>query len=49
MNKKLLIIVSILFALLCSTLVLVFWDPIIDWLPIDQSGWKEMKKTGQIL
>ena len=49
MNKKLLLIVSILFALLCSTLVLVFWDPIIDWLPIDQSGWKEMKKTGQIL
>jgi len=48
MNKKLVLIVSLLFAILCSTLVIVFWDPIIDWLPIDQSGWKEMRKTGEI-
>ena len=48
MNKKLVLIVSLLFAILCSSLVIVFWDPIIDWLPIDQSGWKEVRKTGEI-
>lgn len=45
-NKKLILLISLLFALLCSSLVFVFWDPIIDWLPIDQSGWKEMKTGG---
>ena len=46
MNKKLIVIISLLFALLCGMLVFVFWDPIIDWLPIDQSGWEEMKTGG---
>lgn len=38
MKKKLLIPISILLILL--VLVIVFWDPILDFLPIDQSGWK---------
>ena len=46
MNKKLIVIISLLFALLCGMLVFFFWDPIIDWLPIDQSGWEEMKTGG---
>ena len=46
-NKKIILIVSILVTLLISTLTVVFWDPIIDWLPIDQSGWKTLK-TGEI-
>ena len=46
MSKKLIIILCIVFVLLSSTLIAVFWDPIIDWLPIDQSGWKEMKTGG---
>ena len=46
MNKKLIVIISLLFVLLCGMLVFVFWDPIIDWLPIDQSGWEEMKTGG---
>ena len=35
MNKKLIVIISLVLALLCGMLVYVFWDPIIDWLPID--------------
>lgn len=46
MNKKLILIISLLFVLLCGMLVFVFWDPIIDWLPIDQSGWEEMETGG---
>ena len=46
MNKKLIVIISLLLALLCGMLVYVFWDPIIDWLPIDQSGWKELETGG---
>ena len=48
MSKKKILIISLLFTLLCSSLIIVFWDPIIDWLPIDQSGWKEVRKTGEI-
>lgn len=48
MKKKLILIISLLFVILCAALVIVFWDPIIDWLPIDQSGWKEVRKTGEI-
>ena len=48
MTKKLTLILCLILALLGSTLIIVFWDPIIDWLPIDQSGWKEMRKTGYL-
>ena len=47
MNKKLIVIISLLFVLLCGMLVFVFWDPIIDWLPIDQSGWEVLDNGGQ--
>ena len=45
-TKKIILTVSLIFALLGGTLIFIFWDPIIDWLPIDQSGWKEMKTGG---
>ncbi|MBR4290252.1 MAG: D-alanyl-D-alanine carboxypeptidase family protein [Oscillospiraceae bacterium] len=45
--KKRIVILVVCFVLLCAALIAVFWDPIIDWLPIDQSKWKTMK-TGQI-
>ena len=47
-KKKLILIISLLFAVVLAALVIIFWDPIIDWLPIDQSGWKEVRKTGEI-
>lgn len=46
MTKKLALITCLLFVILSSMLVYVYWDPIIDWLPIDQSGWKELKTGG---
>lgn len=38
MKVKLLIVLSVLLVLLIG--VAVFWDPLIDALPIDQSGWE---------
>lgn len=38
MKKALLIILTIL--LILMILLAVYWEPIIDFLPIDQSGWK---------
>ena len=40
MNKKLGWLAVILTVILIAGLVLLFWDPILDALPIDQSGWK---------
>lgn len=42
MKLKLLIALSILLALLIA--LAVWWDPIIDFLPIDQSGWKNTEQ-----
>ena len=46
MKKKVTLLIVCL-VLLCAGLITVFWDPIIDWLPIDQSRWKTMK-SGEI-
>ena len=43
MKKKVILFVSLLLLILSGVLIGIFWDPIIDWLPIDQSGWKTMK------
>ena len=40
--KKLLIILSAILVLL--VLVFVFWENIIDFLPIDQSGWEQTEE-----
>ena len=46
MKKKVLLIICLL-VLLLAGLIAIFWDPIIDWLPIDQSRWSTLK-SGEI-
>ena len=46
MKKKIILPIALGLLLVGGVLVGIFWDPIIDWLPIDQSGWKEMKTGG---
>lgn len=47
MKKKIILLVSLGLLLVGGVLVGVFWDPIIDWLPIDQSGWDVLENGGQ--
>ena len=47
MKKKLALLVTLGLLLIGGTLVGIFWDPIIDWLPIDQSGWDVLDNGGQ--
>ena len=47
MKKKITLLVSLSLLLVCGVLVGIFWDPIIDWLPIDQSGWEVLENGGQ--
>ena len=44
MNKKTILIICLV--LLVVGLIAIFFDPIIDWLPIDQSRW-QTKKSGE--
>ena len=46
MRKR--VVLSVIFCLLLAGGILtgIFWDPIIDWLPIDQSGWHTLKDGG---
>ena len=39
MKKKIVLLVLLILLLAGAVLVGIYWDPIIDWLPIDQSGW----------
>jgi len=41
--KKKTIFLCILFPVLIAAILGLWWAPIIDWLPIDQSGWKVLK------
>jgi len=41
MSKKVILLTSLI--LLCVGLLVIFFDPIIDWLPIDQSRWKILR------
>ena len=41
MKKKIILLTSLTLLLAC--LLVIFFDPIIDWLPIDQSRWKTQK------
>ena len=46
MNKKITLLVCLCLLLVGGILVGIFWDPIIDWLPIDQSGWDVLDNGG---
>ena len=46
MKKKVLLLIICL-VLLLAGLIAIFWNPIIDWLPIDQSRWSKLK-SGEI-
>ena len=47
MKKKIILLVSLCLLVIGGALVGIFWDPIIDWLPIDQSGWDVLENGGQ--
>ena len=47
MKKKIALLVTLGLLLVGGVLVGIFWDPIIDWLPIDQSGWEVLDNGGQ--
>lgn len=46
MKTKLVLLISLGVLLVGGLLVGVFWDPILDWLPIDQSGWDVLENGG---
>ena len=47
MKKKIILLVFLVLLLVGSALVGIYWDPIIDWLPIDQSGWDVLENGGR--
>ena len=47
MKKKIILLVLLVLLLVGSALVGMYWDPIIDWLPIDQSGWDVLPNGGR--
>ena len=47
MKKKIILLVALVFLLIGFVLVGIYWNPIIDWLPIDQSGWDVLDNGGQ--
>ena len=47
MKKKIILLVFLFLMLVGCVLVGIYWDPIIDWLPIDQSGWDVLDNGGQ--
>ena len=47
MKKKIILLVFLSLLLVGGILVGIYWDPIIDWLPIDQSGWDVTENRGR--
>ena len=43
MKKKTFLHICLIVLLAIGTLAGIFWDPIIDWLPIDQGGWNTLE------
>ena len=39
MKKKIVLLVFLILLLTAAVMTYIYWDPIIDWLPVDQSGW----------
>ena len=47
MKKKIILLVLLTLLLVGGVLLGLYWDPFIDWLPIDQSGWDVLDNGGQ--
>ena len=47
MTKKIILLVFLTLLLAGAILVGIYWDPILDWLPIDQSGWDVTENGGR--
>ena len=47
MKKKIILFVFLALLLVGEVLIGIYWDPFIDWLPIDQSGWNVLDNGGQ--
>ena len=47
MGKKIFLLIVLVLLLIGGVLTSVYWDPIIDWLPIDQSGWDVLENGGR--
>ena len=39
MKKKIILLIFLILLLIGAVATGIYWDPILDWLPIDQSGW----------
>lgn len=46
MKKKIILLVFLVLLLTAAVLTGIYWDPILDWLPIDQSGWNVTENRG---
>ena len=49
MKKKIILLVFLILLLAAAVMTYIYWDPIIDWLPIDQSGWEVLENGGQVI
>ena len=47
MKKKIVLLILLILLLAAAVLTGIYWDPILDWLPIDQSGWDVTENGGQ--
>lgn len=47
MKKKIILLVLLSLVLAGGILMSIYWDPFIDWLPIDQSGWDVTENRGR--
>ena len=47
MKKKIILLIFLTLLLAAVTAVGFYWDPFIDWLPIDQSGWNVTENRGR--
>lgn len=47
MKKKIVLLIFLTLLLAAVTAVGLYWDPFIDWLPIDQSGWNVTENRGR--
>ena len=46
MKKKIILLIFLILLLAGAALTGIYWDPILDWLPIDQSGWDVTENRG---
>jgi len=46
MKKKIILLVFLSLLLAAAIALSIYWDPFVDWLPIDQSGWDVTENGG---